>query len=110
MKQLTTHDDLDAAFGSETAILFKHNTTCPISANAHREMESFVEGSPDAPVYLIDIMEHRDVSNAVAERTGIEHQSPQVIVLRGGRPAWDAALWDINAAALRDQVGGAGNG
>ena len=108
MKQLTTRDELDAAFGEDTAILFKHNTTCPISANALREMESFESGGGGPAVYRVDIPECRELSNHVAERTGVEHQSPQVIVLRGGESAYDVALWEITADGLREQVGGQG--
>lgn len=106
MNELSTREEADALFDEGEAILFKHNTTCPISASAHQEMESFLSGNADAPVYKIDINASRDVSDHVAERTGIAHESPQVIVLRGGRPAWNASLFDITAAALREQVGG----
>ncbi|HEU4452518.1 MAG TPA: bacillithiol system redox-active protein YtxJ [Longimicrobium sp.] len=106
MNELSTREEADALFEKGEAILFKHNTTCPISASAHQEMESFLSGNAGAPLYKIDINAARDVSDHVAERTGIAHESPQVIVLRGGRPAWNASLFDITAAALREQVGG----
>ncbi len=105
MNELSTREEADALFQEGEVILFKHNTTCPISANAHREMESFTSGGAGMPVHLIDILAHRDVSDHVAERTGITHESPQVIVLRDGKPAWNASLFDITAAALREQVG-----
>ena len=108
MKDLSTRDETDAVFGEGEAILFKHNTTCPISANAHREMESFLSGGTGVPVYRIDLHASRDVSDHVAARTGITHESPQVILLRGGEPVWNADRFGITAAALRDNVGGPG--
>lgn len=104
MKDLDTRDAVDAAFGEETAVLFKHNPTCPISAAAHSEMESF-EGGAQAPVYKVDIMANRELSDYIGERTGITHESPQVILLKSGKPAYDAARFDVSAGALRDQLG-----
>ena len=108
MEPLTSREQADAAFSEDQALLFKHNTDCPISANAHREMESFLSGGAAMPVYLIDIHAGRDVSDYVEERTGVSHESPQVILLRGGEPAWHASRFDITATALRDNVGGPG--
>lgn len=108
MKDLTTRDQADTVFGEGEAILFKHNTDCPISASAHREMESFLSGGERPPVYVIDIHASRDVSDYLEEKTGITHESPQVILVRDGRPAWHASRFDITAAALRENVGGEG--
>jgi bacillithiol system protein YtxJ len=108
MKPLTSREQADTVFSEGEALLFKHNTDCPISANAHREMESFLSGGGKVPVYIIDIHEGRDVSDHVEERTSVTHESPQVILLRGGEPAWHASKFDITATALRDHVGGPG--
>ncbi len=102
MKELQSQNDVEAVFQEETAILFKHSTRCPISAAAHREMDVFLERTPDAPVYLLDVNEMRDASQGVAQRTGIEHESPQVILLRQGRPAWHASRFEVKADALAE--------
>ena len=108
MDEMTTREQADEVLNGGSALLFKHNTTCPISANAHREMDAFLAGGAGMPVYLVDIHAAKEVSGYIAERTGVEHQSPQVILVRDGKPAWSAALFDITADALRDNVGGAG--
>jgi len=105
MQELNSRQECDAAFGRESSIIFKHSTQCPISANARREMESFTSGGEPVPVYMLDVNERRELSDYVAERTGIEHQSPQVVLLRGGDPAWHASRFDITARTLRDQLG-----
>jgi bacillithiol system protein YtxJ len=106
MDELNTARDADQAMERDAAILFKHSTECPISANARREMESFVaQGAGGLPVYTVDVNARTDVSEHIAERTGIRHESPQVIVLRSGRPEWNASRFDITAGALRDALG-----
>jgi len=105
MKDMHSTQDVDAALGQETAILFKHSTRCPISAAARGEMERFMELHPEAPVYTVDVNDAVEASQYLAEKTGIEHHSPQVIVTRGGRPEWHAAHFDVRAQELERQVG-----
>lgn len=106
MKQMTSKQDVDDALGQDTAILFKHSTRCPISAAARAEMERFLELRPDAPVYTVDVNDASETSRYLAEKTGIEHQSPQVIIARGGQPAWHANHFDVRADDLQRQVDG----
>jgi bacillithiol system protein YtxJ len=84
---------------SEPVILFKHSTTCPISASAYRQM-SQVEGD----VSLVVVQRARDVSNEIASRTGIRHESPQAIVLRNGEAVWNASHFDITSDAVEKAV------
>lgn len=105
MREITSRQDADAALGHETALVFKHSTRCPISAGARREMDSLLHGGEPVPVYLVDVNGQREVSDYVAERTGVAHQSPQVIVLRAGRAGWHADRFDITADAVREGLG-----
>ena len=107
MKNMVSTRDVDDALGAESAILFKHSTRCPISAAARGEMERFMELNPDAPVYTVDVNDATDASRYLAEKTGIEHQSPQVIVVRGGRPEWHANHFDIRANEVEQRFGSA---
>ncbi len=104
MKEMTSRQDVDDALGQDTAILFKHSTRCPISAAARGEMERFLELNPDAPVYTVDVNESTEASHYLAQKTGIEHQSPQVIVARAGRAEWHANHFDVRADDLQRQV------
>ncbi len=107
MNQLTSSGELDSAVSSGTAILYKHSTTCPISAAAREQMESFLQRNPDAPFFMVDVNDSADVSSYVVEKTGIQHESPQVIVFRDGKPAYHANHYDITADDLEQQLGGA---
>jgi bacillithiol system protein YtxJ len=106
MKNMASRQDVDDALGQDTAILFKHSTRCPISAAARGEMERFMELNPDAPVYTVDVNDSTEASAYLAEKTGIEHHSPQVIVTRGGTPEWHASHFDIRADEVQRQVEG----
>ncbi len=87
-----TLDELIARSHSEPVILFKHSTTCPISSAAYREMSKVAD-----EVMLVVIQKSRDVSNEIAKRTGIRHESPQPLILRNGEVVWSASHFDITA-------------
>ena len=84
---------------NEPVILFKHSTTCPISASAYRQM-SRVEGD----VSLVVVQRARDVSNEIEARTGVRHESPQAIILRNGEAVWTASHFDITSDAVEKAV------
>ena len=72
-------------------LLFKHSTRCPISAMAKMRLESGWDFPDDVPAYLIKVVEHRNVSNKLAEITGVQHESPQIIVLKDEKPVYHAS-------------------
>lgn len=80
-------------------IIFKHSTTCPISASAYREMQQVAN-----EVNLIEVQSGRALSQKLEETLGIRHESPQVIVLRRGKAVWNASHWQIKANAVADAV------
>jgi bacillithiol system protein YtxJ len=99
-RPLTQPDDVDGALGQDVAVVYKHSPVCNLSTVSLREVKRFIEAHPSVPVYFIDVIAHRDVSNRVADLTGIRHHSPQAIVFRSGRPVWDGDHFDVTAEAL----------
>ncbi len=83
----------------ELTIVFKHDPHCGISAAAYRQMSQL-----SGAVALIDVAEHNDVAQELAARTGIKHESPQVIVLDHGKAIWSASLYEITSKAVARAV------
>jgi bacillithiol system protein YtxJ len=81
-------------------LLFKHSTTCGISAAAMREFQAFLATHPEARCYLNRVIEDRPLSRKIAADCGIEHQSPQAILFRHGKPVWNASHGDISRESL----------
>lgn len=67
----------------QPVMLFKHSTRCSISTMAKSRLERSWNYTNDQilPVYL-DLITYRNISNKIAELTGVVHQSPQAIVLK----------------------------
>lgn len=76
-------------------LLFKHSTTCPISDQVYREVSDV-----KSDVNLVIVQTARGISNEIEARTGVRHQSPQVIVLKDGKPIYNASHYDITAEDL----------
>ena len=96
---LTDIDQIDAAVARslvEPVLIFKHSRTCGTSAEAHAEVSALLAGTLDAPVYLVDVRSARQASNAISQRFGIRHESPQVLLLEGGRVRWSASHYHVN--------------
>lgn len=100
MKPVKDERELERAFGEPWALVFKHSTRCPVSTAAHREVAEFRRRYPEAPVYVVLVVEQRPISNAVAARTGVRHESPQAIVLSAGKVLWADSHEGVTAEAL----------
>lgn len=104
IRQIGDEADLEKALQSELAIIFKHSTVCPASAVAMEEMRSFSSSDATVPVYLLDVRQQRPLSVKTATYLGVEHESPQVIIVRGGVAAWHASHYGITAAKVADAL------
>ena len=93
-------DELVQESHQHPVVLFKHDPYCGVSAAVQEELEE-LEGE----IVLLDVSRQHDLKRQVAERTGVRHESPQVIVLRGGQVAWAASHFKITASALRQALG-----
>lgn len=92
-------DELVTRSNKEPVVIFKHSTMCPVSATAYRALEDY-----SGEVALVEIQTARQISNDIGTRTGIEHESPQVIVLRNGEPVWHASHWKVTAQAVEQAM------
>lgn len=84
-------------------VIYKHSITCPVSAWAREEMIAFARETGHS-VYEVLVQHARPVSNAIAERYGIRHESPQVIVLHQDQPVFHASHRRVTAQAVKDAL------
>ena len=88
-------------------LLFKHSYTCGVSAEALDELVDHLNGDvPDARYAMVTVQTHRDISNAVAERLGVRHHTPQAILVRDGRAVWTASHFRVNADEINRALRG----
>ena len=90
MKDLASLQDLDVLLAPAPGcvVIYKHSTQCGMCDAAIEEVRAFEGERPAATtIYYLDLLAHRDVSNAVAQNLGVRHESPQVLFLKEGKPA-----------------------
>ena len=89
----------------QPVLLFKHSYTCGISAEALDELRAHLDGRTDSAAAavryaMVTVQTHRDVSNAIAAKLGVRHETPQAILVQGGRAVWSASHFRVNVAEL----------
>ncbi len=102
MVELNSVEELEEIIENSSGspqLLFKHSVSCSIS----REVLKIVSGIA-GPVFLVVVQTARDVSNAVADKTGVRHESPQALVISGGECVFSASHYDITADALENYL------
>jgi len=82
-------------------LIFKHSTTCPISAQAAREVAGL---STDLPVYQVNVREQRELSTWVASAYGVTHESPQVILVGNGRAVRSWSHGQVRREAIEREI------
>lgn len=79
-------------------LIFKHSSRCSISSMAWNRMERSWQDKDSEKIspYFLDLISHREISNAVADEFKVEHASPQVIVIKNGEAIYDNSHMGIN--------------
>lgn len=87
-----------------TVLIFKHSTRCSISSMALSRLETRWVDNEKIPTYYLDLLNHRDISNEIAEVFAVEHASPQVLLIKNGVCIYNASHTDISAADISAAV------
>ena len=103
MEQL---DEIEKASEENTVAILKHSTRCGISRMVLKMFESDYDLDENKPVklYFLDLISHRDISNEIAERFKVRHESPQLIVLKNREVVHHSSHQGISANKLAEFV------
>jgi len=106
LSEIAQLDAIDIASQQAPMLIFKHSTRCSISSAAIGRLERgwTPANDQDHSIYYLDLIRHRDVSNAIAQRYGVEHASPQVLVIRNGKCVYTESHFGIAYADVLAQL------
>lgn len=97
---LTTPQEVDAFLQENpTSALFKVGI-CHKTQETFVHVQAHLEPREDIKLGIIKVVENRPASNHVAAFTGIEHESPQIILFKDGKNVFDRDNWDITDEAM----------
>jgi bacillithiol system protein YtxJ len=95
--------EIKAKSYSQPVVIFKHSTRCSISSMALNRLERS-ETPEGVQFYMLDLIRYRNISNKVAVDFGVHHESPQVLLIRGGECVYDESHGSIHMADIAEQV------
>ena len=85
-------------------LFFKHSTRCSISIMVLSSFEGSWNQDVEVNLYFVDLLKHRDVSNEIAKTFNVVHQSPQLIVVKGGEVIYSASHSSINTREIEKAI------
>ena len=98
-----TLDDIISASFKIPQLIFKHSTRCSISSFVLTDFKShFSYTANEFGAYYLDLLNHRAISNSIAERFDVQHQSPQLIIIKDGKAIAHASHEGINELQLSE--------
>lgn len=96
--------EIEAISNEKPVVIFKHSTRCSISRMALKQFEREFDLNDTVDAYFLDLIEHRDISNEIAQKFNVYHESPQLILIKNGKAVYDVSHSDIDAEALKTKV------
>ncbi len=98
-------DEIVLSSKDKTQVIFKHSTRCGISRMVLKQFTAAYDfDEKELSPYYLDLLTFREVSNAIAEKFQILHQSPQLIVIKGGTAVFHDSHGAINAIDLKEFI------
>ena len=95
-------DEIDEISHTKPVVLFKHSTRCIISRTVLKQFDAEFQFPEDKiDWYLLDLLNHRDLSNEIASRYNVVHQSPQIVVIKNGKAVFNESHDSISVEDLK---------
>ena len=85
-------------------VIFKHSTRCSVSRMALKQFENEYSIGDSVDIYFLDLLEHRAISNEIAARFNVVHQSPQLLLIKDGKSVYNVSHSDIDAEVLKGKL------
>jgi bacillithiol system protein YtxJ len=97
-------NEISQISNEKPVIIFKHSTRCSISRMALKQFENEFDLSDKVTPYFLDLITFRDISNEIASRFEVVHQSPQLLLIIGGKSVYDVSHSSIDADELKSKI------
>jgi bacillithiol system protein YtxJ len=87
-------------------LIFKHSTSCSISATALNRLERSwkTDEVPQLKAYYLDLLSYRGLSREIANKFGIIHESPQILLIEKGKCTYHASHLGISYPEVKNRV------
>lgn len=96
-------DEIIERSNTSPQVIFKHSTRCGTSSMILNRLERS-DMPPATDFYFLDLIRYRDISNRIAERFKVYHESPQVLLIRNGECTYDESHLGIRMEDIVEQL------
>ncbi|WP_350288302.1 bacillithiol system redox-active protein YtxJ [uncultured Croceitalea sp.] len=98
-------DEIEKKSKTKTQVIFKHSTTCGISRMVlNMFVDTYGIDSEHMDLYFLDLHAYRAVSNEVAIKFQVLHQSPQLLIIKNGVTVFHTSHGAISEVSLEQFV------
>ncbi len=106
LSELDTLNQINEISKNKPVLIFKHSTRCSISAASLNRLERKwnTDKAQNLEAYFLDLIANRDISNAIAEKYGVDHQSPQILLIQNGECVYDNSHFGISFDEVIDNI------
>lgn len=105
LSNIETLEEMEEISNEKPVAILKHSTSCGISRMVLRQFEQEYDlQDGQAKLYFLDLLRHRDISNRIASKFNVPHESPQLIIIKNGKVVYDASHSEISAGSLNQFV------
>ena len=107
LTELVQLNEIISVSNEQAVVIFKHSTRCIVSRTALKQFENEFDAATlqvNVSMYFLALLAHRDISNEIASRFGVYHQSPQLLLIKEGKCVYDVSHSDIDAGELKRKV------
>jgi bacillithiol system protein YtxJ len=104
---INSEEEVNNIYNStDYSIIYKHSPRCMTSLMAYRQLKSEVSAASgiEIPIYIVDVVQNRKESMAIANSFQVEHESPQILVVKNGECIYDASHEDVSLRELLASV------
>ncbi|PHR94595.1 MAG: cytosolic protein [Leeuwenhoekiella sp.] len=105
LERMNQLDEIVETSKAVPVVIFKHSTTCGISRMALRGFEkNYDYDKKQLEPYFLDLKQYREISNAIAERFNVQHESPQLLLIKNGTVTYHTSHSGIDAGILSEKI------
>ena len=105
LTEMETLNEIAETSKKQTVAILKHSTSCGISRMVLRQFEqSYDLKEEQVKLYFLDLLTYRDISNKIASRFNVPHQSPQLLVIKDGKVVFETSHSSIQSEKISEFV------
>src|SRR5690606_20847565 len=105
LEDLAQIEEIRKESEERSVVIFKHSTRCSISAMAWDRVRRNwkPQDNEKRSPYFLDLIRFREISNTLAKDFNVEHESPQIIIIKNGKATFHKSHMGIDYKEILSQ-------